>query len=64
MRTGEHNSISPLTKKQVKLNSSLTDHLLFWNLLASSDDFSILTHENKNFLLELQESLLLMRGKP
>ena len=31
---------------------------------ASYDDFIILTHENKMFLLELKESLLIMRDKP
>ena len=57
--------ISALTKKQVKLkNSSVADHLLFCNHSASYDDFSILTRENKTFLLELKESLLIMRDKP
>ena len=53
--------ISALTKKQVKLrNSSVADHLLFCNHSASYDDFSILTRENKTFLLELKDSLLIM----
>ena len=52
-------------QKQVKpKNSSVADHLLFCNHLASYDDFSILTRENKEFLLELKESLLIMRDKP
>ena len=65
VRIGEHIGISPLTRKQVKpKNSSVADHLLLCNHSASYDDFSILTRENKKFLLELKESLLIMRDKP
>ena len=47
-----------LPKKQVKpMNGSVADHLLFCNHLASYDDFSILTYEDKKFLLKLKESL-------
>ena len=61
----EHIGISPLTRKQVKpKNSSVADLLLLCNHSASYDDFSILTRENKKFLLELKESLLIMRDKP
>ena len=57
--------MSTLTKKQVKSkNSSVADHLLLCNHSASYDDFSNLTQENKKFLLELKESLLIMRDKP
>ena len=64
VRIAEHIGISPLTSKQVKpKNSSVADHLLLCNLSASYDDFNILTRENK-FLLELKESLLIMRDKP
>ena len=55
VKLGEHIGKSPLTRKQVKpKNSSVADHLLLCNHSASDDDFSILTHENKNFLLELK----------
>ena len=65
VRTGEHIGIPPLTRKQVKpKNSSVADHLLLCNHSAFYDDFSILTRENKKFLLELKESLLIMRDKP
>ena len=65
VRIGEHIGISPLTRKQVKpKNSSVADHLLLCNHSASYDDFSILTRENKKFLLELKESLLIMRHNP
>ena len=50
VRIGEHIGISALTRKQVKpKNSSVADHLLLCNHSASSDDFSILTRENKKF---------------
>ena len=62
---GEHNGISPLTKKQVEpKNCFVANHLLFCNHSASYDDFSILTRENKKFLLEFKESLFIMRDKP
>ena len=60
---GEHISTSLLTKNQVKPNnSSVADHLLFCNHSVSYDNFSILTRENKKFLLELKE--VIMRDKP
>ena len=47
VRIGKHIGISPLPKKQVKPKiSSVADHLLFCNHLASYDDFSILRPEN------------------
>ena len=59
VRIGKHAGVSPLTKKQVKpKNSSVADHLLFCNHSASYDDFSILTRENKMFLLELMRDKL------
>ena len=65
VRIGEHIGISPLTRKQVKpKNSSVADHLLLCNHSASYDDFSILTRDNSKFLLELKESLLILRDKP
>ena len=65
VRIGEHVGISPLTKKQIKpKNSSVADHILFCNHSASYKNFVILTRENKIFLLELKESLLIMRDKP
>ena len=65
VRIGEHIGISPLTEKQVKpKNSSVADHSLLGNHSASYDDFSILTRESKKILLELKESLLIMRDKP
>ena len=65
IRIGEHIGISSLTKKQSKpKNNSVVNHLLFCNHSASHDHFSILPCEKKTFLLELKESLLIMRNKP
>ena len=64
VRIDENIGISPLTRKQVKpKNSSVANHLLLCNHSASYDNFSILTCENKTFLLELKESLLIIRDK-
>ena len=62
VRIGEYIGISPLTKRQVKpKNSCVADHLLFCNHSASCGSFNILKRENKEFLLELKKSLLIMR---
>ena len=45
-------------------NSAIYDHLLHCNFLPSFDNFSVLAHENKKYLLEIKESLLIMRDKP
>ena len=56
--------ISPPTKKQAKpKNSSIADHLLIFNHSASYDDFITLTRDNKRFLLESKESMLIMRDE-
>ena len=57
---------SPLTGKKVKPsnNSAICDHLLHCNFLPSFDNFSVLAYENKKYLLEIKESLLIMRDKP
>ena len=65
VRIGEHIGISSLTKKKVHpKDSAVSDHLLLCNHSPSFENFSVLTKENKKFLLELKESLLIMRDKP
>ena len=66
IRPGEHIGVSPLTRKKVKSskNSAVCDHLLHCNFLLSFDNFIILAHENKKYLLEIKKSLLIMRDKP
>ena len=46
---------------QIMNNNPVSAHLLFCNHSASFDNFSIVTRENKRFLLELKEILLKMR---
>ena len=62
----EHIGVSPLTGKKVKPSniSAICDHLLHCNFFLSFDNFSVLAHEHKNYLLEIKESLLIMRDKP
>ena len=53
--------------KKVKpsYNSAIyCDNLPHSNFLPSFDNCSILAHENKKYLLEIKESLLIMREKP
>ena len=66
IRSGEHIGVSPLTGKKVRPsnNSAICDHLLHCNFLPSFDNFSVLAHENKKYLLEIKESLVIMRDKP
>ena len=64
VRIGEHIRISSLTRKKVKTKgSTVSDHLLLCNHSPSFENFSVLTKENKTFLLELKENLLIMRDK-
>ena len=64
VRIGEHIGISPLARKKVKpKGSAASDHLLLCNHSACFENVIILTKENKKFLLELKESLLIMRNK-
>ena len=66
VRSGEHIGISPLTFNKVKpsAESSVRDHLLFCDHSLSFDEFTILTHGNYKFLLEIKESLLMKLIKP
>ena len=64
-----HISVSLLTEKKVEPsnNSVVCDHLLYCNFLPSFDNFSILAHEHRKYLLEIKESLLekgFARDKP
>ena len=53
IRSGEHIGVAPFTGKKVKpiKNSAVCDYLLHCNYSLSFDNFSILVHENKRFLL-------------
>ena len=66
IRSGEYICVSPLTGKKVipSDNSAICDHLLHCNFLLCFDNFSVSVHENNRYLLEIKESLLILRGKP
>ena len=57
IRSGEHIGVSRLTGKMDKPsnNSAICDYLLHCNFLPSFDNFSVLAHENKKYLLETRE---------
>ena len=63
---GEHIGVSPLTGKKVQPsnNSAACDHLLHSKLLPSFDNFKILAHKNKKYLLETKKNLPIMSDKP
>ena len=66
VRSGEHIGISPLTNKRVqpRKDSAVCHHLLTSNSSPTFEDFSVLCQENKKYLLELKESLLIMNDRP
>ena len=66
VRSGEHIGVSPLTGKKVKPsnNSAVWDDLFRCNFVPSFGNFSVLARENKKHLLEIKESLLIMRDNP
>ena len=56
--------ISPLTKNKIKPGDrTVRDHLLLCNHWPSFESFSVLTKENRKFVLELKTGLLIMRDK-
>ena len=65
VRIGEHIRISLLTMKKVKPKGSVvSNHLLLCNHSPSYKNFIVLTKKNKNFSIELKETLLIMKDKP
>ena len=66
IRSGEHIYVSPLTGRKIKPsnNSAICDHSLHYNHLPFFENFSVLAHESKQYLLEIKQSLLIMRDKP
>ena len=63
VRIVEHIRISTLTRKKVKsMGSAVGDHLLLCNH-SSFERFSVLTRENRKFIIELKKRLLTMRDK-
>ena len=65
VRSGEHLNLSALTGNRVNNNkiSAVKDHCLFFNHVASFEDFSILTYESNPSKLLVKEVLLASRDK-
>ena len=62
VRSGKHIGVPLLANRRIqprKDSAVCHDSLNYY--LATFGDFSVLCHENKKFLLELTESLLIMR---
>ena len=66
VRSGEHIGISTLINKgvQPRKDSAFRHHLLNCNYSPIFEDFSVLCHENKKYLLEPKDSPLIMRDRP
>lgn len=65
-RSGKHIGISPFTfkKAQPSQESSICEHLLQCDNSTSFDEFTILAHGSKKYLLEIQESYLIKPNQP
>ena len=66
VRSGEHIGITPLTFNKTKPSkeSSIRDHLLERDNNPFFDEFTILARRNKNYLLEIKDSLLIKCDQP
>ena len=67
IRVSEHMGDSPLTGKKVNTgfqSSAIKDHMLVCDHRLNLDDFSILANSGNNFVLELKESLSILRDNP
>ena len=64
--SGEHIGILPLTFRKTKPSkeSSIRDHLLEYDNSPSFDEFTILAHGDKKYLLEINEIILIKRDQP
>ena len=66
VRSGEYIDISPLTNRRLQpgKNSAICQDLLDCNYSDTFKYFSVLCHNSKKYLLELKESLFIMRDRP
>ena len=66
IRSGEDIGVSRLTRKKVESlnNGAACNNLFHCDFLSYSRNFIILAHESKKYLLEIKESLLIIRDKP
>ena len=58
--------MSHLTGKRVLkyTNSAIGDHMLQYQHNIELEDFSIIAKEKLNYILEIKESLIILRDKP
>ena len=66
VRSGKHIRRSRLTFRETKpfKESSMNNHHLQCDKNPSFDEFTILTHRNKKYLLEIKESLFIKYDQP
>ena len=64
MRTGKHVRILPLKKKMGKPKSSVFNELFLLLTIHHLNSFTVLTKKKRKFVLELKESLLILRYEP
>ena len=66
VRSGEHIGMSPLTFKKTKpsTESAIRDRLLNCNNIPSFEEFTLLANGNNKFVLEITESLVIIRDRP
>ena len=65
VKIAEHIGISPFTKKKVQPKcGGVSGPFLLCNHSPFFENFSVLTKKNKKVVLELKQSLLIMRDKP
>ena len=66
VRSGKHIGISKLTFKKTKPSreSLIRGHLLQYDNNPSHDEFTILAHGDKKYLLKIKEGLLIKRDQP
>ena len=67
VRMCEHMGVPALTNRVSSSSGNLTairDHVSSFGHIVSSDNFSIHSHVNSSYLLELKESLFILRDNP
>lgn len=64
LNTPLHTGISQVNRRKVNpKNSSARNNYLLCKNLPSFDDFSVVSHDSKTFLLEIKESLSIIRDQ-
>ena len=66
VRFCEHLNVSHLTGKRLTkyTHSAVGDHILQYQHEINLDDFSIIAKEKNNYILEIKESLFILRDRP